>query len=115
MAGAPQLREVGWFITGTDRDPRYHLFVRLEERMDGSGEWTVELRRCDGRGEGAYARHVYPTEVEAGHALQAIYSLSRHLEPLPTYSEQMEVGRWRRRTYQPTAYEVGPAAAPTGR
>jgi hypothetical protein len=48
VTGIPQLREAGWFVTGSDRDPVRHLFVRMEEHMDGTGVWTVELHECRG-------------------------------------------------------------------
>jgi hypothetical protein len=37
VTGIPQLREAGWFVTGSDRHPVRHLFVRMEEHMDGTG------------------------------------------------------------------------------
>jgi hypothetical protein len=97
VPGIPQVREAGWFVTGSDRDPVRHLFVRMEEHMDGSGVWTVELHECRGRrGEGGKAMHRYPSESQAKEALHLIYQLSRHLAPLPTWDDQQrEDGRWR--------------------
>lgn len=104
VVGIPQLREVGWLITGYDRDPVRHLFVRLEEAMDGGGTWTVELSECRGRrGADGNAVHRYPAEADARAALDAIYRLGRHLGPLPTWDPQRaESGRWRVRVYEPT-------------
>lgn len=97
MAGFPQLRQAAWLITGTDRDPVRHLFVRLEEAMDGSGEWTMELSDCRGRaGEGGHVMHRYNCETDARTAAAAIYALGLHLEPLPTWNPQHhEQARWR--------------------
>ncbi len=105
MAGIPQLREAGWLITGDDRDPVRHLFVRMEETMDGSGVWTVELHECRGRrGDAGKAMHRYATEADAR---AAIYQLSRHVAPLPTWDAQRrEPGRWRVRVYEPTAQDL---------
>jgi hypothetical protein len=104
VAGIPQLREAGWLITGKDQDPVRHLFVRMEECMDGSGVWTVELHECRGRrGEAGRAMHRYAAEGDARAALSAIYRLSRYLPPLPTWDPQrLEPGRWRVHAYQPT-------------
>ena len=109
MVGIPQLREVGWLITGTDRYLVRHLFIRLEETMDGSGVWTVELADCQRRAaEGGHVMHHYGGEADARTAVAAIYALSRHLSPLPTWdSQRWELARWRVRTYLPE-----PAGAP---
>ncbi|GAB3861682.1 hypothetical protein ACFPIJ_12030 [Dactylosporangium cerinum] len=103
MVGIPQLREAGWLITGTDRDPVRHLFVRLEETMDGSGLWTVELSDCRRpASEGGHIMHRYRCEAHARSAVAAIYALSRHLEPLPTWDPQRcEQARWRVRAVAP--------------
>jgi hypothetical protein len=108
MAGIPQLREAGWLITGDDRDPVRHLFVRMEESMDGSGVWTVELHECRGRrGDAGKAMHRYAIQADARAALAAIYLLSRYLAPLPTWDPQrVEPGRWRVRVYEPTASDL---------
>jgi hypothetical protein len=109
MTGIPQLREAGWFITGSDRDPVRHLFVRLEESMDArTCGWTVELHECRGRrGEAARARRSYVTEADARAALNVIYRLSRHLAPLCTWDPQMsEPERWRTRIYEPTQQDL---------
>ncbi|WP_327007576.1 hypothetical protein OHA72_10080 [Dactylosporangium sp. NBC_01737] len=104
MVGIPQLREVGWLVTGPDRDPVRYLFLRVEEFVDGSGVWSVELHECRGRRDAAgRARHSYPSEADARAALAVIYRLSEFLEPLPTWDEQqLEPGRWRVRVYEPT-------------
>jgi hypothetical protein len=69
------LREVGWLVTGDDPDPVPHLFVRMEEAMDGSGTWTVELSECRGRcGTAGNAPHRYSAEADARAALAAIYA-----------------------------------------
>ena len=105
VTGIPQLREAGWLITGPDKDPVRHLFTRLEEHMDDSGIWTVELREC--RGRGGKAAHSYPTESEARDSLDMIYRLSRHLAPLPTWDQgQVEPARWRIRVYDPTEQDL---------
>jgi hypothetical protein len=49
MAGTPQVREPGWSVTGHDDDRACHLFVRLEERMDGGRTWTLDPHRCGAR------------------------------------------------------------------
>lgn len=106
--GLPQPRESSWFITGKDSDPVRHLFLLLEERMDGTGIWTLKLRLCLARREDAStAEQQYDTEAQARTALQAIYTLSRYLCPLPTWDpETFEVGRWRIRTQKPTEYDL---------
>jgi hypothetical protein len=73
----------------------------MEEHMDGTGVWTVELHECWGRrGAAGKAMHGYPSASQAGEALHLIYQLSRHLAPLPTRDErQREDGRWRVRVY----------------
>jgi hypothetical protein len=103
VTGIPQPRETGWFITDRDTDPVRHLFLCMEERMDGSGVWTVELHECrDRRGDAGKAMHSYPSETAAREALDLIYRLSRYLVPLPTWNEQqVEDGRWRVRVYEP--------------
>ena len=108
MAGAPQLREAGWFVTGRDADPVRHLFVRLEERTDGSGTWTVELHLCQARrNQPGAAMQIYATEADARAALQAIYRLSRHLIDLPTWDPAvLAPGRWNVRTVEPTAQDL---------
>jgi hypothetical protein len=101
MAGLPQIREAAWFVTGPEHDPVRHLFLRLEERRDGSGTWTVELFECRGdRGNAGMAMRVYPDEAQARTAVLAIYTLAHHLERLPTWEpDRCEVGRWRVLTY----------------
>jgi hypothetical protein len=101
MAGIPRIREAGWFITDSDRDPVRHLFVRLEQYMDGSGAWTLELHECRGRrGVAGKAEHRYATETDARTALVGICALSNHLAPLPTWTDsKAEPGRWRMLTY----------------
>ena len=95
-------------ITGNDRDPVRYLFVRMEEHVDGTGAWTVELHECRGRrGDPGKAKHSYATETEARAALNAIYQLSRRLVLLPTWDPQeMEAGRWRVRVYEPTEQDL---------
>lgn len=98
MPGEPQVREAGWFITGTDRDPIYHLFVRLWERMDGSG-WRLDVRECRGPHQ---ATRVYETEDDARFVLQAIYQLAEKAPPLATREpDRLEKGRWRITTHDP--------------
>ena len=81
MAGLPQIREAGWFITDRETDPVRHLFIRLEERMDGTGSWTLELHRCRTRpGTPSAVKHEYGNEDDARAALTLIYALSRHLD-----------------------------------
>lgn len=108
MVGAPRLREAGWFVTGDDRDPVRHLFVRLEELMDGSGVWTLELQECRGRrGEAGRAMRRYNNESDARTALRLVYVLSSHLAPLPGWDpNHAERGRWRVRTCEPSEYEL---------
>jgi hypothetical protein len=108
VAGIPQLREAGWLITGKDHDPVRHLLVRMQEHMDGTGTWTVELYECRGRrGDAGNAMHSYVTETDARAALNAIYQLSRHLTPLPTWQPQkVEPGRWRTHVYEPTQQDL---------
>jgi hypothetical protein len=108
VAGAPQLREAGWFVTGRDADPVRHLFIRLEERTDGSGTWTVELHLCQARRDRpGTAMRTYATEADARAALQAIYQLSRHLVDLPTWDHtDLAPGRWKVRTVGPTPQDL---------
>ena len=108
MAGAPQLRETGWFVTGRDDDPVRHLFVRLEERTDGSGTWTVELHLCQARRtKPGTAKRMYATGADARAALQAIYLLSRHLVDLPTWDPAVTApGRWKVRVGEPTPQDL---------
>jgi hypothetical protein len=86
-----------------DRDPVRYLFLRMEQTVDGSGEWTVELSDCRRRvNEGGHGMHRYEGEAEARTAVAAIYALSRHLMPLPTRDPQhREPPRWRVRAYDP--------------
>jgi hypothetical protein len=99
------VREAGWFVTGRDDDPVRHMFVRLEERMDGTGTWTLELHLCadeDGR-----ATNVYSDESDARAALDAIYRLSRQLGELPTWDPTIrQPGRWTIRTRPPTPQDL---------
>ncbi|GAB3852243.1 hypothetical protein ACFPIJ_42280 [Dactylosporangium cerinum] len=97
MVGIPQLREASWLITGTDRDPVRHLFVRLEEAVDGSGVWTVELSDCRlHTRDGGHAIHRYNCEADARMAVALIHTLGTHLDPLPTWNpQQREHARWR--------------------
>ncbi|MEV6930885.1 hypothetical protein AB0M46_41225 [Dactylosporangium sp. NPDC051485] len=103
MVGIPQLREAGWLITGDDRDPVRHLFIRLEETMDGSGVWTLELADCRRRAsDGGHVMHRYSCEANARTATVAIYALSRHLAPLPIWDpDRREQARWRVKVYSP--------------
>lgn len=82
----------------------------MEERVDGSGVWIVELHECRGRhGDAGKAMHSYPSESSARDALDLIYRLSRHLMALPTWNEQqVEEGRWRVRVYEPVGQRAGP-------
>lgn len=107
MGGIPQLRVAGWFITDSDRDPVRHLFLRVEQTMDGTGVWTVELHECRGRlGTAGKAMHRYPTEADARAAVDLILQLSRHLVPLPCWdSGRSEPGRWRICDYEYTRSE----------
>jgi hypothetical protein len=94
VPGIPLRREAGWFVTGPDRDPVRHLFVRVTEHMDGSGRWSVELHEC--RGQARKVMRTYDTGSEARTALDLICRLARHLAPLSTWdSERIEPGRWR--------------------
>jgi len=106
VAGTPQVREAGWFVTGRDDDPIRHLFVRLEERMDGTGTWTLELHLCGNREVGK-AMNVYQRESDARTALDAIYHLSRYLRELPTWNPMItEPGRWRLHSRPPTPQDL---------
>lgn len=80
----------------------------MEETVDGSGQWTVELSDCRRRaGEGGHVMHHYRHEGDARAAVAAVYALSRHLEPLPTWNTRhSEPPRWRVRAYE--AVPVGP-------
>lgn len=105
MSWLPRLREVGWFKTGRDGPEgsyRYadeHPFVRLEQDMNGSGEWTLELRDCR-QGADGRVRRVYRNERDARTALACLYALTRHLGPLHDhFSGLAEVGRWEIRTF----------------
>jgi hypothetical protein len=76
MVGIPRLREAGWLITGTDC-----------------------RRRAD---EGGHVMRRYGCEADARTAVAAIYALSRHMAPLPTWDPQRcELARWRVRIYPP--------------
>jgi hypothetical protein len=90
-------------ITGSDRDPLRHLFLRVEEAMDGSGVWTVELFECRGRrGEAGKVLRRFDGEADARRAVDLVCRLSRYLVPLPTWEAQRcEQGRWRLRAYDP--------------
>ena len=95
----PRIREAGWLKTGKDGPEgshRYadrHLFVRLQQDMNGTGEWTLELHDCH-RAAGGHVARVYDNESDARAALACIYALTRYLEPLT------EVGRWEIKTYE---------------
>ncbi|GAA2531729.1 hypothetical protein [Pilimelia columellifera] len=121
MAGIPQLRAAGWFVTGQERPHRsehlsYHLLVRLWEHMDGSGVWSVSLHDCAApAGHGRVERR-YGSEDAARTALAAMYALARHLPPLPTMpplgqtEPNHELGRWQiSEDRQSGAGEVGTA------
>ncbi|GAA3449708.1 hypothetical protein GCM10018962_15410 [Dactylosporangium matsuzakiense] len=103
VVGIPKLREAGWLITGTDRDPVRHLFFRVEQTLDGTGEWTVELSDCRRRADdGGRTQRRYSCETDARTALAAVLTLSRHLPPLPTWDPQLcEPARWRVRSWLP--------------
>lgn len=104
MPGAPQLREVAWLVTGPDRDPVRHLYVRLEERMDGSGVWTLGVRECSGLGR--KTMRCYGNEADARDRLQAVYALYSR-QQLPMWDpEQREEARWRVRTFPPSEYDL---------
>jgi len=80
----PRIREVGWFKTGEDGPDgsgRYadrRLFVRLQQDMNGTGEWTLELHDC-GKAADGRATRVYDNEQDARTALALVYALTRHL------------------------------------
>jgi hypothetical protein len=101
----PRIREVGWFKTGRDGpggSGRYadrHLFVRLQQDMNGTGEWTLELHDCRQGADGRVMR-VYDNEHDARAALDLVYALARHVEPLQDrFSDVAEFGRWEVHTY----------------
>lgn len=105
MTWLPRIREVGWFITGRDGPDgsyRYadrHLFASLQQDMNGTAEWTLELRDCRSAA-GGHVTRVYANEDDARAALACIYALTRHLGPLPDRcTGSVEVGRWEVRTY----------------
>lgn len=100
MSWSPRVREAGWFKTGRDGPPgshRYaclHLFVRLEQDMNGSGEWTLNLHDCR-QGQEGQVDKVYTSEVHAREALACIYALTKHLGPLTDrFGGPSEIGRW---------------------
>jgi hypothetical protein len=78
---APRLREASWFLTGHDgpdgsrRYANRYLFLRLEQDLNGAGEWTVELRDCH-RGSDGHAQRAYHDEQDARSAMRCIYALS---------------------------------------
>jgi hypothetical protein len=108
VSGIPQLREASWFVTGRDQDPVRHLFLRLQERMDGSGVWTVELHRCAvRRADGGAVDREYRAEADARTAVRLIYALTKHLVDMPTWAPDVtETGRWHTRTYEPSPQDV---------
>jgi hypothetical protein len=101
----PRIREVGWFKTGKDGPEgsyRYadrHPFLRLQQDMNGPGEWTLELHDCH-RGADVRVTRVYDSEHDARTALACVYVLTRHLGPLPDrFSGPVQLGRWAVRCY----------------
>jgi len=110
MGWMPRIREAGWFKTGRDGPPgshRYaarHLFMRLEQDMNGTGEWTLQLSDCGKGAEGRVIR-VYPCKSDARQALAFIYALTQHLGPLTDrLGNESETGRW-----EVHSYELSPA------
>jgi hypothetical protein len=104
VSWTPHLREASWFMTGRDGPEgshRYadrHLFLRVEQDMNGTGEWTVELRDCHRAGRGI--KRTFRSEQDARTATTCIYALTRHLGPLEDrFSGPAEEGRWTIRTY----------------
>lgn len=87
MSWTPRLREASWFMTGhdgPDGSRRYadrHFFLRVEQDMNGTSEWTVELRDCH-RGSDGRTLRTYRNEQDARTAVACIYALTRHLGPL---------------------------------
>lgn len=110
------MREAAWLVTGPATDPVRHVFVRLEQRVDGSGSWTVEVHLCrERRGHPAAAMHVYPDEESARAAVRAMYALGRHLDALPTWNpDRCEPGRWRVQKYEDDARDQPPTPAVGG-
>jgi hypothetical protein len=95
VSWTPHLREASWFMTGhngpegshcyADR----HLFLRVEQDMNGTGEWTVELQDCHRAGRGI--KRTFGSEQDARTATTCIYSLTRHLGPLdPSFAHAIE-------------------------
>jgi hypothetical protein len=76
-----------------------HLFVRLEQRMDGSGQWTLEVAICGRRADG-WAKRVYETEQDARQTLACVEALGLLMGPLADhYDGAEEFGRWQLRHY----------------
>jgi hypothetical protein len=105
MTWLPRIREVGWFVTGHDGPAgsyRYadrHLFVRLQQDLNGSGEWTLELRECHRAADGHVSR-VYGDEHDARATLACIYALSKHLASGGVEGNDLVgTGRWEIRSY----------------
>lgn len=103
MSWLPRIREVGWYVTGVDVPAKHvyavrRLFIRLEQDLDGTGEWTLELRDCSTGAEG-WARKVYGDEGDARLALQLIYGLARHLCLPHEQGTRQAKGRWEVRSY----------------
>jgi hypothetical protein len=104
VSWTPRLREASWFMTGRDGPEgsrRYadrHLFLRVEQDLNGTGEWTVELRDC--HRAGSWIKRTFSSEQDARTATACIYALTRHLGPLEDrFSGQTEEGRWKIRSY----------------
>jgi hypothetical protein len=75
-----------------------HLLVRLQQDMNGTGEWTLQLRVCHRAADGHVTR-VYVEKDDACTALACIYALARRLGPLPDRcTGSVELGRWEVRT-----------------
>jgi hypothetical protein len=87
------MRESGWLLVGPDRNPRRLILVRLQERMDGSGTWTVE---CFHHGEiGEPDRKSVAEFADEATARSAVEA---------TYREFEDVGRWRVTRYLPDSW-----------
>lgn len=84
------MRETGWLLTGSERDPRRLMLVRLEERMDGSGIWTVE---CFQNGEPGERDGKYMAEFDNEPVARAAVEA--------TYRQFDDVGRWKVTRYLP--------------
>jgi hypothetical protein len=109
MAWLPRIRAAGWLVTGRDGPEgsyRYltrHLFVRLEQHMDGSGRWSLEVADCARGADGRVIR-VYDGEQDARQALASVQALSLLLTLVDHYDGTPQTGRW-----QISQYELGPA------